>query len=66
MAGRVLWALTATASAPQKGASPKKQVAELRQRFPSLTDKPCRGFSLDPTRFVLKVKDFPQIGQFFF
>ena len=24
MAGRVLWALTATASAPQKGASPKK------------------------------------------
>ena len=39
------------------------QVAELRQRFPSLTDKPCRGFSLDPTRFVLKVKDGPAFVQ---
>ena len=35
------------------------QVAELRQRFPSLADRPYRGFSLDPTRFVLKVKDGP-------
>lgn len=34
-------------------------VAELRQKFPSLTDRPYRGFSLDPTRFVLKVKDGP-------
>ena len=35
------------------------QVAELRQKFPSLTDRPYHGFSLDPTRFVLKVKDGP-------
>ena len=33
------------------------QVAELRQRFPSLPDRPYRGFSL--CRFVLKVKDGP-------
>ena len=39
------------------------QVAQLRQRFPSLTDKPYRGFSLDPTRFVLKVKDGPAFVQ---
>ena len=35
------------------------RVAELRQSFPSLTDRPYRGFSLDPTRFVLRVKDGP-------
>ena len=35
------------------------QVAELRRKFPSLTDRPYPGFSLDPTRFVLKVKDGP-------
>ena len=35
------------------------RVVELRQRFPSLTDRPYHGFSLDPTRFVLKVKDGP-------
>ena len=35
------------------------RVAELRQAFPSLTDRPYSGFSLDPTRFVLKVKDGP-------
>ena len=34
-------------------------MAELRQSFPSLTDRPYRGFSLDPTRFVLRVKDGP-------
>ena len=33
------------------------RVVELRQRFPSLTDRPYHGFSLDPTRFVLKVKE---------
>jgi len=33
------------------------RVAELRSTFPSLTDRPYRGFSLDPTRFVLKVKN---------
>ena len=33
------------------------RVAELRQRFPSLTDR--FGLSLDPCRFVLKVKDGP-------
>lgn len=33
------------------------QVAQLRQEFPSLSDRPYKGFSLDPTRFVLKVKD---------
>ena len=35
------------------------RVAELRKKFPSLTDRPYRGFSLDPCRFVLKVKDGP-------
>ena len=39
------------------------QVAELRSAFPSLTDKPYRGFSLDPTRFVLKVKNGPDFVQ---
>lgn len=39
------------------------QVVELRSAFPSLTDKPYRGFSLDPTRFVLKVKDGPAFAQ---
>jgi len=39
------------------------RVAELRGMFPSLTDKPYRGFSLDPTRFVLKVKDGPAFVQ---
>lgn len=33
------------------------QVAQLRQKFPSVSDRPYKGFSLDPTRFVLKVKD---------
>ena len=35
------------------------RVAELRQSFPSLTDRPYRGFSLDPCRFTLKVKNGP-------
>ncbi len=39
------------------------RVAELRQRFPSLTDRPYHGFSLDPTRFVLKVKDGPAFAR---
>ena len=33
------------------------RVAELRQKFPSLRPRP--GLSLDPCRFVLKVKDGP-------
>jgi len=33
------------------------QVAELRNTFPSLTDRLYHRFSLDPIRFVLKVKD---------
>lgn len=33
------------------------RVAELRRRFPSL--RPDHGLSLDPTRFVLKVRDGP-------
>lgn len=33
------------------------RVAELRQKFPSLNDRPYHGFSLDSTRFVLNVKD---------
>lgn len=33
------------------------RVAELRQAFPSLCDRPYKGFSLDPCRFTLKVKD---------
>ena len=40
-----------------------RQVAELRHHFPSLTDRPCCGFSLDPTRFVLKVKDGPAFAK---
>lgn len=35
------------------------RVAGLRQKFPSLSDKPYRGFSLDPARLVLKVKNGP-------
>ena len=37
------------------------QVARLRSRFPSL--RPEGGLSLDPTRFVLKVKDGPAFAR---
>ena len=39
------------------------QVGELRQKFPSLKDEPCCGFSLDPARFVLKVENGPAFVQ---
>ena len=39
------------------------RTARLRQKFPSLSDRPYRGFSLDPTRFVLKVKNGPAFVQ---
>lgn len=35
------------------------RVIELRRKFPGLSDRPYRGFSLDPCRFTLKVKDGP-------
>lgn len=35
------------------------RVTELRQAFPSLCDRPYKGFSLDPCRFTLKVKNGP-------
>ena len=35
------------------------RVMELRQAFSSLRDRPYKGFSLDPCRFTLKVKNGP-------
>lgn len=39
------------------------RVFEFRQAFPSLSDGPCSGFSLDPCRLTLKVKDGPAFAR---